>query len=621
MSEADSPNDQPDPASIVPSKQAPAVQAADEGWQTVDFPGAMSIDALPHSQALPPIQLPTFGEATKSGVIHYSSAELDPAIAPLAMIPVSSDTDQLQHLQEENATLRDRLAQAELDLVQHQIEWQLETACSQAETTGETAEVAHDRLRQLLQELERSQQTAQRQQILVETLTEQLKSSQERIAQLERDCALIQQRHNEQVQQVLQAESACRDLRLRLHRQQQQTLQFKAALEKCLEMPTVYTHQALSEALLDDGTTPHPLSALLKPKNQPVKPWSQPADVTQAGDDQSAMPKPLFRLLKHDGDSEQGSADLWQEDGDLAANSAVGGENQEHTIADPTHPSALPDSDDPQFVAYLMQLMFPDTVEERSYQEADALEADVSQTESIFALSPFLGADPSTDTPSSTDHQQASASSLPSEATAIVPEALPEDPSADQLWHNLAASIDPSSSVASSADVIPAVKHVTPVAATQSPSTRGGIPPLSTVSHPALPPAVAPVSAPPDQSGQAITAWTWRDRLSSSKKAPLVPVATRTNTIEADTDDPGTAESDVRNIVTENMAQRPSKFLSLSTLDRSSVVKQTISVASQPGLASASFATATPSPIVYPLRSSKKLASLAAVDLPTFPKR
>ncbi|MBW4690752.1 MAG: hypothetical protein KME27_03190 [Lyngbya sp. HA4199-MV5] len=606
MSEADSPNDQPDPASIEPSEPFPAAYVAsgevskpngEEGWQTVDFPGAISIDALPHGQALPSAQADTFSEAIGLGVIHYGSADLDPATPHFTLVPSADTTDaatQLEQLQQENATLRDRLAQAELDLVQHQIEWQLEAACSQTESTiNEVAEMPRDRPQQLLQELERSQHTAQRQQILVETLTEQLESSQERIAQLERDCALTQQRHNEQVQQVLQAESTCRDLRLRLHRQQQQTLQFKAALEKCLEMPTIDSQQALPDASLEGSlTAPHPLSALLKPKNQPVKPWSQPSNMNQVDNDQPVMPKPLFRLLDHGG-LEQSNADLYQEDAALTADSPFVGGNQERTIDASTDSSALLDSDDPQFVAHLMQLMFPDTAEEPLPPDAEALEADVSQAEAVFDLSPFLGV----------DHPLSTAS--------LVEGAKQANASPEPLLNEQAI-------------LLPEDGAIAPEILQAAPPNRGGIPPLSTVLHP-VPSTAIPLAASSD-SVQPMNAWTWRDRLNNSNKAPLTPSVesastNKMGTDETGTNETGTDETTVSEIDTASMAQRPSKLLALSTLNRRSEVTQTISVSSQPKLASASFATATPSPIVYPLRSSKKLTSLAAVDLPTFPKR
>lgn len=634
MSDADSPNDQTAPAVPDPSEQPPAVAPTDEdGWQTVDFPGAMSIDALPQSQASPSTASVTFGKAIEPGVIHYSSAELDPATAHLTIVPFETpDTaTQLQHLQDENAALRDRLAQAELDLAQHQIEWQLEAACAQAEST--TDDATHDRLQPLLQALERSQQAAQRQQILVETLTEQLESSQERIAQLERDCALTQQRHNEQVQQVLQAESTCRDLRLRLHRQQQQTLQFKAALEKCLEMPTVYQQQVFPEATLDDSKTePHPLAALLKPKNQPVKPWSQPAELAQASSDQPALPKPLSQLLNHI-DFEQSPADLWHESDALMMDSLYAGENQGHTdqgrpIVGSTDAAALLDSDDPQFVAHLMQLMFPETAEGQTYPGTEALEVDVSQAESIFDLKPFVGAAPSTEPLSLVEQTQpALAAPQPSEAE-IAPAVIPDATPVDRLWQDLDSFIDPPV-LGSSTEAAPATKEAmidNSVPSTPVTPERGGIPPFSAMPHAALTPA-SDVASASDRSIRPLNAWTWRDRLSSPQQTPLVVNVEQAGPEGSGTNEMGTeneADSEPTNtgiVAIERVAQHPSKLLSLSTLNRRAEVKQTISVSNPTKLAPASFVATAPSPIVYPLRSSKKLASLAAVDLPTFPKR
>jgi hypothetical protein len=162
---------------------------------------------------------------------------------------------------------------------------------------------AQTQIKQLAQELESSQQTIQHQQLLVETLTEQLEGSQERIAQLERDCALTQQRYNEQVQLVLQAESVCRDLRMRLNRQQQQTLQFKIALEKSLEMKT----GGDSESSPQPESAAHPITdnaaqaTELIPKTQPVKPWSDkpsaPAFYSVARPHESGLPEVLSDLV------------------------------------------------------------------------------------------------------------------------------------------------------------------------------------------------------------------------------------------------------------------------------------------------------------------------------------
>ncbi|MFB2835598.1 hypothetical protein [Floridanema evergladense] len=142
-----------------------------------------------------------------------------------------------------------------------------------------------EQLGRLFRELEASHQVAQRQQILIETLNHQLESSQERVAELERQCAFIQQRYNEQSQLLLQTENTRQELQDRLQRQQRYTLQFKAALDKCLDMPTIKEINAEISALLNSSenqTNPQNISEavhlLLKP--QPIKPWSAAVETT-----------------------------------------------------------------------------------------------------------------------------------------------------------------------------------------------------------------------------------------------------------------------------------------------------------------------------------------------------
>lgn len=142
-----------------------------------------------------------------------------------------------------------------------------------------------EQLTRLFRELEASHQVAQRQQILIETLNHQLQSSQERVAELERQCAFIQQRYNEQSQILLQTETTRQELQDRLQRQQRYTLQFKAALDKCLDMPTIKEINAEISNLLNSSenqNNPQNLSEavqlLLKP--QPIKPWSAASEIT-----------------------------------------------------------------------------------------------------------------------------------------------------------------------------------------------------------------------------------------------------------------------------------------------------------------------------------------------------
>lgn len=144
---------------------------------------------------------------------------------------------------------------------------------------------AQEQLSRLFHELESSHQAAHRQQILIETLTEQLESSQERVAQLERECALVQQFHNEQSHQLLQTENTARELRSRLHRQQRHTLQFKAALEKCLEVPTNSYECTEAQDIQEELPPPNPKTKAQNrpplPKAQPIQPWSAQLEASE----------------------------------------------------------------------------------------------------------------------------------------------------------------------------------------------------------------------------------------------------------------------------------------------------------------------------------------------------
>ena len=680
MSEADSPNDQSgSPAPAEPIKSTTALDSnapsagSSEDWQTVDFPGAMSIDALLLS-ATDTVEQSFAGsgaDAPSSGVIHYSNADIVQTDVAQRMTSFSvsakalDDATLRQQLQDENVVLRDRLAQVELDLVQQQIEWQLALANTQTQAEAVVAEaeqpfpleLTNDRLDQLLQELERSRQTTQRQQILVETLTEQLESSQERIAQLERDCALTQQRHNEQVQQVLQAEGACRDLRLRLHRQQQQTLQFKAALEKCLEMPTAYGQPLVPDvAIADSAETTDTLAALLQLKHQPVKPWSLPRRATDEVDsDLTELPKPLFKLL-----SEPSAQGHGVKDDTLTTelHTQFSGESQNDALSAPVDPSALLDSDDPQFVTQLMQLIFPKGAEQQVYTTADALQeepafdvdfslnaekahADFTLTDEGASLREIALAEPAADRVAvhfdaiARSEQKDNATTLSADAIAnAAPVTQTDDRANNPLWnHLIALSNSPEnegapttaietnelpgasssstdsvhdSSLTDDSLVAPMGNHFV-----QAAPHSVGIPPFFTTSTAKLTPlakttepdrAADPKNSTDSSTTRPIAAWTWRDRLKTASQAPRIT-------------EPEKASP-------EEVAPNPAKDLALISVGQQPLVSQPAeSVASDSNPKPTPFSAVIPSPIVYPLRSTKKLASLAAVDLPTFPKR
>lgn len=199
----------------------------------------------------------------------------------------------IQELPISNSNLLKRVLQLEQALAECQNALQLHkqrTHVTESMLTQQTQEMAaaQEQVRCLLQELEASHQTAQRQQILIETLKTQLESSQERVAQLEGECYLIQASYNEQSYQLVQTENTCRELSTRLTRQQRQTMQFKLALEKCLEAPVPsYQSQADTDAFSPVTTRPpqdltnEPTEPPLFSKAQPIPPWSaQPQSLT-----------------------------------------------------------------------------------------------------------------------------------------------------------------------------------------------------------------------------------------------------------------------------------------------------------------------------------------------------
>jgi hypothetical protein len=209
-------------------------QQPEEDWQTVDFPNALSVDAIP---------------TTPSANNLQSQTQVPPAGAP----PISDNLKNLLGNAEQRqgkgstpVTLMQALHECNRDLLQRIA--QLETALEESQKTLQNREIlleqrtaelenTQEQLTRLFGKVEVSHQTLQGQEILVESLSSQLATSQTRLAVVERECASTVQRYNEQFHQLVATENVCRELRSRLHRQQRHTLQFKAALERSLERP------------------------------------------------------------------------------------------------------------------------------------------------------------------------------------------------------------------------------------------------------------------------------------------------------------------------------------------------------------------------------------------------
>jgi len=517
MSQADSPTPLANGSDASASSGASpeAVPSQETEWQTVSFPGALSVDGIPREAI----------EAVRTQAVDPSA--LDAA----ALI------QWMQHLQSENHHLRDRLLQTEQDLTQEQVQRQMvETCLQQQEPIPATMDatpvaVQAQQMSQLFQELELSHQTAQRQQILVETLKEQLEGSHERIAQLERECALTQERYNEQLQKLLQSENTCRDLRMRLYRQQQQTLQFKAALEKSLEMASPADQIRVAE----NGTAQEnpaiaaasePLTQRFTPQHHPVKPWSAAPPNSEQSEAADAHAFLAAKLLNQSPEPDQ---------------------NPDPAIA---QASAEPP----------ITLLFPET---RGSQDGNIARAVTPNT--IFDLAPFLEAGELT---AAMVSQEGSLGDFaPRDAIAEPP--VEEDP----LWVDLARLIN-----AVEADA----QHS-----------------LSGENAPAAEPAERTTEVPPTEE---IPDPAYPESASHHRNLDLLTLKFRQRQPQAET-------VEAPNPLVETAAVMPEAAEDAeSWLSDAAVV---------PGADAPNW----PSPVLYPARPVKKLSSLAAVDLPSFPRR
>lgn len=292
---------------------APADRPPEEDWETVDFPNAIGVDAIPTKSE-------TKNSPSQTQPIEASSPPISDNFKNLlgnaeqAKDRGSTPVTLMQALHECNRDLLQRIAQLEIALEQSQNTLQNRETLLEQRTAA--LENAQEQLTRLFGKVEVSHQTLQGQEIFVESLGSQLASSQTRLAALERECASTVQRYNEQFHKLVATENVCRELRSRLHRQQRHTLQFKAALERSLEMPHVKspiveplnnaedTANAQLESLLAAVKKSQvPLSPAFNPS--PVKPWSEPeehpATALEAIDHESTANLELNKLAQVSG--------------------------------------------------------------------------------------------------------------------------------------------------------------------------------------------------------------------------------------------------------------------------------------------------------------------------------
>lgn len=331
MSEAETPQ-QPSPEShAIPEILMPT--EAESEWETVDFPNALSVDAIPEADD-PQVDVHADYAAQLVGLESENNRLLD----RIAKLEAALEESKMRFLTEaeriearagaQYAKAQERSHQQEGIIKRQQQDLtfaatrirdqELKLAMQSEELTETQLKANH-----LAQELDLVYQSSQKQQILVETLTQQLQSSQEQVAQLERDCALVQQKFTEQVGLVRQGEQTCKDLRSRLQRQQRYTLQFKVALEKCLDVHSSSTPlpEPIEETLPQSFYGDRAANFI---KAQPVQPWSSSlfpnfdasdfADLIESDPVEPAEERPELSLE---------AADFWATDSDLVEDLAA----------------------------------------------------------------------------------------------------------------------------------------------------------------------------------------------------------------------------------------------------------------------------------------------------------
>lgn len=526
--------------------ELPSVSDSDvwADWQTVTFPNAISVDALAtqtetEQQAKQTGETPAADEVN-ADIPHWSVRTIPPNAGPVPTWgePTSSNdatpnlvelVSLIQELNQCNNTLLDRVSQLEeaLDKSYQALEDERKRAAGAGVDSQEVAAIK-EQITQLFNELELSHQTNQRQQVLIENLSEQLTTSQERVAQLERECALVQQRYQEQAQLLGQSENSCRDLRARLHRQQRYTMQFKAALERCLEVPTAYSSETPSdEAVSNPWQEQHwgLLTAPLSPKVPQIQPWSSASGP-------AGVPIKLDALVGRSGDARVESA-----------GSAP--------LANELDESVVSTSDDPSSDASL---------EAVGDAERSVTPGGIMPTADPEQSSPLVSAEMQGELASSAEALQAAASELQS----VLESLLSDPPASDEagaaemaLWHDLAKLVDVSTD-----EVVQAQ------AATDFSEFEASVPtPPEAASHSAIAPSLATPAPSASSSAESRPGVTMPFEAAASHTAP----------------DPASSTP----------ASKPI----------------------------APFVAGTsPAPVVYPLRPAKKLESLAAVDLPNFPR-
>ncbi len=623
-----------------------------EEWQTVNFPNAISADAIERQsidggEAVSPQSGQSQSGQSQSGQLQstpaYSQPKRHAESSNLELpttrrifpdrpswdvgTPVASEREAtspnvaelvslIQELNQCNNALLDRVSMLEDALEQQQARAAMAIAIDQVQATIQPLE---QQIIQLTEQLEATQQLSHRQQVLAETVTQELALSRERITQLEQENRLAQQRYEEQAQRLAHSEALVRDLQARLQRQQRYTLQFKAALERCLEVPTALldtSAEAIAQPTAQPWQAPAAAELLsapsLLPKAATIRPWS--AEAAEA-----TVPPKLVNVLASQPASEAETV-AWLRDV-VSADAPLTNELEEN-------PATLPDSspaesrvepslnqaENPESVAFLGEDAAAATVKtnvislqfgqagQAASPPAPAVASASSEAKSANPLTPEPAATPQAAAelrmadPSAADNVR----SLFREFTELVNEvgsAPSTDPNAETtLWQDLAKLVEVSAEDLVQAGLIDqlaalSTEAIAPDGEIHLPSPAGNPSPET----PFLAPRGADESQPTSGNAAARSA-----AFAPPASAPIPPMPPRPVTVQP------------KLLTMPFETQR----WTATTAESAALVRPD---GNTPEVADPE-AAANLAPVVYPTRPAKKLSSLAAIDLPNFPK-
>lgn len=599
---------------------------------------------------------------------------------------------QMQHFQEQNLRLQEQnrellehKAILEITLEETQAALQLQMTRSQNQETllvqqAQALAESQTQTSSLYRDLELAQQTAQRQQIMIETLTEQLEGSQERIAQLEQDVATAQAHINEKVHALMQAEMTCRDLKTRLSRQQRYALQFKTALERCLDMPALRrsmfnaTSASMGANPVSDATgeaaTGETDLATLALGDEPAATLADAPTARQ--DDREAAVSPFANLGSNlvdnatDLDLAEVSSHLHSLLNEAAASSTIEGSDPVSLTGDPVGDQVSEVRVDDRETAIAMNpeeahsdiaflaaqeadpasLTLAEVSTERS-AAAPLTEASADWPESTFAEAGLTGSEVEAEAPLA-DRASPAAPIAPSPETAP----FPADRMQAELWRRFnqwAAIAEVDDAAASTAEVTeapspaPSVTEPASGAETVVPppptSSQRGIQPLRPSPH--VPRFVSQWS---EAVGRTAPAASQAPPVASPVAPAASPVAPVASPVAPVADEPRVTPVTSFTVSRRRWsnaqpspapAQPQGEAMDTASEPKrgTTPVKKRIELPDPQGESMAANPTATvagaseadfqamanwPSPLVYPLRSAKKRQSLAAIDLPNF---